>query len=167
MILFLLIFSFFLQGILSLYLPFHHALHFLSFNFLIVTLVLIYPILQKKKKITFYYIICIVYGFFFDLVYTNTLVIDSLLFLLIGFIVKSMYLKLKDNIGSLFIVILISNYLYDLIFYLLLLLFKNVQFYPLDLFYKFLNSIILNLIYAIVLFIATSRYKKAIKISIY
>lgn len=163
----LLIFSFFLQGILSLYLPFHHALHFFSCNLFIVTLVLIYPILNKKKRVTLYYGICILYGLLFDLVYTNTLIIDSLLFLLVGFLIKSMYLKLKDNVGSLFIVIFISNLVYDISFYFLLLLFKNIQFYSLDIFYRIANSIIFNFLYGIILFVLLIGYKKRIKISIY
>ncbi len=168
MSIFLLVFSFLLQGILSLYLPFHfNQLYFLSYHFLVVVLVILYPIYYKKKKITMYYIICILYGLLFDFVYTNTLMIDSILFLVIGIVARFFYLKLDDNLFNLFFILLSSIFLYDTLFYLLMVLFANIPFHPFDLFYKFIHSILLNLIYGFIIYAFITKYKKKIKTSIY
>lgn len=164
----LLIISLLLQGILSLYLPFiSNQFTFLSYNFIITSLVLIYPIYYKKKKISWYYGICIFYGLFFDLLYTNTLVIDSLLFLLIGMLVNILYVKFKENFFNQFIIILLSQITYDLLFYLLLVLFRGISFSVLFLLYQFINTIILNFIYSFLWYIIVSKYKEKIKPSIY
>ncbi len=168
MSIFVLLFSFLLQGILSLYFPFAtNRFSFFSYNFIVTSLVIIYPIFSKKKKITLYYVICMVYGLFFDLVYTNTLMIDSLLFLLVGILVKNLYSKFSDTTLNLFLIVCISNTLYDIFFYLLLVLFKNIQFYPLDLVYKIIGSIFINLLYSVLFYKIVSRYKEKIKPSIY
>lgn len=168
MILFILIFSFLLQGILSLYLPFDgNTFHLFSYNFVLIALVIVYPIFYKKKQVIGYYILCIVYGLIYDLVYTNTLVIDSLLFLMVGLFIKTIYIKLADNTLNLFAIVFMSNVIYDSVFYLLLVLFNNIPFYGLDLIYRCVGSILLNLTYSFLLYKLVSKYKENIKSSIY
>lgn len=168
MIVFVLIFSFLLQGILSLYLPFDgNTFHIFSYNFVLIALIVLYPIFYKKRQVKWYYGVCILYGFIYDLVYTNTLVIDSLLFFMIGLFVKTLYLKLADNVLNLFLIVFISNFVYDAVFYLLLVLFNDLSFYALDLVYRCVGSILLNFLYSFLLYKLVSKYKDKIKPSIY
>ena len=156
--------SLLLQGMLSLYLPFtSNHFTFLSYNFIIITLVLIYPIYHKKRQISLYYIICILYGLLFDLLYTNALVIDSLLFLFIGMFVKMLYVKFSENFLNLFFIIVLSQLLYDILFYLLLVLFRGISFSLWPLLYQFVNCVFLNLIYSFIWYNIVAKYKEKIK----
>lgn len=164
----ILTFSFLLQGILSLYLPFStNPFSLLHSDLCILALIFIYPIFYKKRKIKKYYVICVLYGLLFDLLYTNTLVIDSLLFLMVGLLTRFLYLKLSDNFINSFLIVFLTTSMYNLFFYFLLLLFKNIHFYFFVFVYKCIGSILLNFIYSFILYIIVSKYKEKIKPSIY
>ena len=67
-----------LQGVLSNYLPFYiNNLSFLSINLPIISLIITYTILERKKQINLFYLICFIYGIIYDLLFTNTLILHS------------------------------------------------------------------------------------------
>ena len=115
------IFTFFLQGLFSLLLPFSlSSLSFLSCDFVLITLIFVGICFIRKTEKTRYYIFSILYGFCYDLVYTNVLVIDSVLFLLVALFVVWFYDKFENNylnlififIGVMLFLIYISTLLF-------------------------------------------------------
>ncbi len=157
-----------LQGVLSNYLPFYiNNLSFLSINLPIISLIITYTILERKKQINLFYLICFIYGIIYDLLFTNTLILHSLLFIILGFLNNLIYKKLEDKFLNFLLIIIINIFLYDILLYLLLILFKEINFNILSLVYKLYNSIFLNIIYGITIYLLTYKYRNKLKTSIY
>lgn len=79
----ILVISFFLDGILSNFLPYMVGdLSFFTPMLTITSLVVIYPFFTKHKKT--YFIICFVTGIIYDFMYTNLLFYNAILFFGVG-----------------------------------------------------------------------------------
>ena len=146
----IIIISIYLDGFLSLFLPYiPHDLSFFTPMFTLVSLILIYPLYKKKEKK--YYIISFIIGFIYDLLYTNLLFYNAVIFLLFGFIIKKVYdnFDITNFIISLYIIVLITSY--EIINGLLICLLVPVT--PIDVLYKITHSLLLNIIYGEVIFL--------------
>ncbi len=153
--------SFILEGILSLYLPFiSNDLNIYYPSFVLLSIIVLYPIFRNRKKLSLYYIIIVLIGILYDLVYTDTLFVHGLLFFISGLIINKYYSRLSYNdYNFLFLCILIIS-VYNLLFYLLLVLFSNSHFSFYNLFYKLLHSYFFNLLYGYILYKSLSKYRK-------
>lgn len=142
----ILVISILLDGILTLYLPYLPGnLSLFTPMLTIVSLILIYPFYRKKEKN--YFITIFLVGLIYDLLYTNLLFYDAVVFLLLGLIIKKIY---KDfdvtNIKiSLYIILIIV--IYELLFALFIIIFNLVPMTLSRLIYKITHSILLNIIY--------------------
>lgn len=142
----ILVISILLDGILTLYLPYLPGnLSLFTPMLTIVSLILIYPFYRKKEKN--YFITIFIVGLIYDLLYTNLLFYDAVVFLLLGLIIKKIY---KDfdvtNIKiSLYIILIIV--IYELLFALFIIIFNLVPMTLSRLIYKITHSILLNIIY--------------------
>ena len=84
------IISFFLDGILTNYLPYMiNDLSLFTPYFTIVSLIIICPFF--KKQINKYYILVGIIGFLYDLFYTNLLFANTIFFLLLALIIVYLY----------------------------------------------------------------------------
>ena len=87
-----LIISLFLDGLLSVY---EKVLHIRPmFSIVILSILFI----RNYNNISFYYKICLFAGFIYDLLYTSTFPLNSLVFLLLGFIISKLYQIFKNNL---------------------------------------------------------------------
>ena len=104
----IIIISFLLDGLLSIYR--HYFIFDLLPLFTITSLIIIYPLLYNK--INNYYKIIIILGLLYDIVYTNTLLLNVSLFLLLSYIIKNYYFYLKNNLfnGIILNIIIIMLY---------------------------------------------------------
>lgn len=155
------IISFILEGILSLYLPFSiNDLNIYYPSLVLVSIIVLYPIFKNKRKINLYYIIIIIIGLLYDLVYTDTLLVNSLLFFISVLIIDKYYSKFddKDYNFLLLCIIVITNY--NLVYYLLVLLFTKIDFNIYTLLYKIVHSYFINLLYGYILYNLLSKYRK-------
>ena len=157
-----LIISIFLQGYLSLLLSY-------QFHFFLplVFIISIYPIYLKKNQVNKFYFICIIYGLIIDLIYTNTLVVNSLLFFIIGLFISWFYYRFSDNYFNILLVTLSSILIYIFLLNILYVLFAAIQFSIYSLFIQYLHSIIINILYVSILYFVFKPYKKRIYASIY
>ena len=119
------IISFFLDGILSNFLPYMLGDISLFTPYLtLVSLIVIYPFFKKRPRD--YFILIGIMGFLYDLFYTNLLFTHAIFFLLIGYIVSFIYKKMELNLlTNLFLIILVIIF-YQLIFSLSLFIFNVV-----------------------------------------
>ena len=162
----IMIISFLLDGILTNFLPYLvDDLSYFTPLFTITSIFLICPFYRKQEKN--YYIILFVLGILYDLFYTNLLFFHGSLFVILGFISysfqKNFGLGYLKNI--LFVLLIISSY--EILTVLFLMLYNMVPITFNKLVYKISHSLILNIIYAdIIYFIVKMIPKKYKKISI-
>lgn len=144
MIVFLVVVSFLLDGIVSNMISLNGIFYPL---FSLVSLIALYPYF----KIESYYKTAFFLGLSYDLIYTNTLIFYAFLFLVLSFIISKLYILINDsNIGLVFITIL-SVTIFRTVLYLSIFLTGNIKFNFDILFKSIYSSLILNIIYVIVL----------------
>lgn len=101
---------------------------------------------------------CFITGLLYDLVYTNSLFINAFIFLLIGFITIVFYYFLTHRLDMDILVAVASIIIYRIINFIVNALFHEVssdQLLP-----SIYNSIIINVIYCIIIYlIAKKTYK--------
>ena len=157
----ILILSFILDGILTNFLPYIELSLFTPLLTL-VSIFLIYPF-YKKTELR-YFVTLIILGILYDLFYTNLLFFNSILFLIIGFITKIIYKNLDINFIKLIIYIIGIIIIYELTTGLIIFIFNLVPITITKILYKITHSILLNVIYAeliyLVLKIIPKKFKK-------
>ena len=156
--------SLLLDGILTNFIPYmNYDLSLFTPMFTIVSLILIYPLLKKEKNK--YLIYCFIAGIIYDLLYTNLLFLDGLVFLLLGLIImKSDQLFGNGYIKILINIILIIS-IYETLIVLILLIFNLVPVTIDKLLYKIGHSLLLNLVYGEIVYIILNLIpKKYLKI---
>ena len=126
--------------------------------FFLVSLISIYPKIDTNKH--HYYNVLFVSGFIYDITVTNIISINSLLFLLIGFIsalyVKNFNDKLINNLVFLNIILI----LYKLLLYLFMIMVEISVFNIYNFIYNLLITLLINSIYYIFLFMFTKKIKR-------
>lgn len=147
-ILFILGVSFYIEGIISNFISVSTKL----WNPLLslVTLVAIYPFFKNKKR---YYQVCFGYGILYDLVYTNTLIFHGLLFLSIGYLIHYMHKIFSLNLANIIVLTFFSILGYRTFSYILLCLVGSYKFIWITLLNSITSSLLLNFIYATLLYI--------------
>lgn len=159
----ILIISVYLDGLLSLFLPYIPGqLSIFTPMLTLVSLLIIYPLYRKKEKK--YFITLFITGIIYDLLYTNLLFYNALVFVLFGFIIKFIYENLDvSSIKLIFYEILIIV-AYELLISLFILIFNLVPISINEIVYKITHSLLLNLIYSELLYlvikIIPKRYKR-------
>ena len=150
----------FISFILDLYLSLYSQL---IFNFIplftIVSLLIIYPFYYKNNN--YYYKICLITGLLYDLLFTNTLILNMLLFLFMGLIISALYNNKESNIlyGLLFnSFILLSYYIST---FIILILINYLSFSFLSIISELLGILIINNLYYIIIYLLINKkYQK-------
>ena len=110
----------------------------------IIALVVIYPYFANEKK---YYTLVIIFGAFFDILYTSTLLLNVVFFLLIALVIKILNTNMSDNIFTINVISIISIILYHLLSFIILNL-ETSQTYSLILLGNIItHSIIMTIVY--------------------
>lgn len=155
--------SFLLDGILSNFLPYMIGdLSLFTPMFTIVSLVIVYPFFIKKLR--YYFIGCFAIGICYDFMYTNLLFYNAILFTIIGILVFFLYKYIRSTWLSLLLFIVIIIVAYECMNAIIILLFQLVPMTFYRLLYKISHSLVLNLIYAEILYfiiwLLPNKYKK-------
>lgn len=147
-ILFMLSIGFYLEGIYSNFVSISTRV----FNplFSLITLVLIYPFFKEKRK---YLLVCFGYGILYDFIYTDTLIFHGLLFLLIGYLSCYMHKLFSFNFLNIILITSTSILFYRLLSYIFLCLVGGYSFIWIKLLYSITSSIIINIFFAIILYL--------------
>lgn len=120
--------SFLLDGIISNYLPFELANpSYLKTIYTIIALTIMYNSFYNKKK---YITILIILGILFDIVYTNTILLNTIIFLTIYIVLYNIDYLMPTNVVTINIKTLICIFTYYILTYLILLLshYNNYDF---------------------------------------
>lgn len=153
----ILIISFLFEGFISNYLN----ISFLDNNYFstlytLITFIILYTYFNNQKK---YLILLIIFAILFDIVYTNTFILNIVLFLLIHYFNRFLDLYLPTNILTINIKTTLSVFVYNFITFLIII-FTNYNNYlfstllnitiksmPLTIIYTTISYIIITKIY--------------------
>mgnify|MGYP002773024984 FL=1 len=155
--------SLILDGILSNIFP--YTVNNLSLFTPLLTLIsiyLIYPFYKKKENK--YILTIFLTGIIYDLLYTNLIFYNAIIFTIIGIISKYIYKHYEINYLNIIIQIILIVTIYELLNALIIILFNLVPMSVSRLFYKITHSLLLNIIYSelllLIINILPSKYKK-------
>lgn len=164
--LFIIIFSLLLDGIITNYLPYLiNDLSLFTPLLTVVSLFIIYPFYRKKESK--YFATAFIIGIAYDLLYTNLLFFNAVLFLIIALISYSIYKNFELSFIRLIFYVIAIVVSYEVITALIILLFNLTPVTVEKLIYKITHSLILNIIYAEIIYILLKLIpKKYLKISI-
>ena len=160
------IFSLIIDGLLTNYLPFLvNDLSLFTPLLTVVSVFMIYPFFRKKE--VNYFIFVAITGIVYDLLYTNLLFFNALLFLVIALISRFVYKNYGITFIRLIIYIVVIIVVYEGLTALLLLIFNLVPVTFSRVSYKINHSLLLNVIYGeLILLLYKILPKKFMKISI-
>lgn len=143
-----------LESFLKIKLPYFYSDLLLITPMLIITsLIFIFLIFKQEKS----FIITIIMGFIYDLLFTNKLFINVFLFILIREFIKYFFNNFRINLKSLMICNIIIIIIYEILFYLLLIISGYVININM-LLYKIYNSFLINVMYTIISYLILSKF---------
>ena len=135
--------SFFLDGILSLFMGKDSI--FLPL-FTVLSLIEVYPLLKNKRKLI---TIGIIMGVLYDVVYTQTLFMNTIIFFLISLTIIEVFKLLSYNSFNSLLLSILLIILYRTLSYAFFFILNDVQL-NLGLFFKSIySSLLLNIIYSV------------------
>ena len=146
-----LVLSFLLESISSLYIRYSliNPSIFMTL-YVVIGLVVVYPYFINKKK---YMYLVIIFGILFDAIYTNTILINLVIFILIYLFNRLLDEVLPNNI----FVINIKSYLAVILYYTLtyvIMVLTNYANYPISMLFRvYYSNIIMSIIYTTVSYI--------------
>ncbi len=158
---FLLVISFIMEGLFSTIVPMDSLFCPL---FTIVCLISIYPYFKKYDQN--YWKTCIVVGFCYDIIYTNTVLVYAGLFLAIGYFASILYRFFPHRVWNHMFLIFLSLTGYRVIGFLLLVITGVISFSATRLIDSIVSSLIVNLIYCIFLYGILEILRKQKKITL-
>lgn len=158
MIYILLILSFLLESVFT---KIVNINSFLIPLFVITSLTILYP--YFKNKINFI-ITCVVCGFFYDISFSDSLFINTISFGICGGVLILVYNYIKYNIYTSNFLNILNIMLYRLVSYLLLVIVDVISFNGFRLFEGIYNSIILNIIYGVIIYLISNLISKIFNI---
>lgn len=143
--------SFILDIIFSNVLPFMKGdLSIFTSLFVPITIYLIYPF-YKNQELR-YYIESFIIGIIYDLIFTNLLFFDGVIFLIISLVSVKIYKNFMvdkyKNIMYVFLIIILYEFLVASIF----LIFNLVPISFYDFIYKILHTLLINVVYGFLLY---------------
>lgn len=152
----ILIISFLLQSLLSNFIGINTNL----FNpiFPIIALLIIYPYLKNNKKE--YLIYSSIYGLLYDLFYTETFILYTFLFFIIAIIIIKLDKYFSRNSINICLMTILIISIYRLINYIILVLINYLDFNIFILLKSIYSSLILNILYALILYVLCNRKEK-------
>ena len=110
----------------------------------IVGLVILYPHFNNDKK---FYLLVIVFGILFDILYTPTFMFNLILFAIIGIVIKILCNVLSENLFMTNLISFIVITVYHLLCFIILCLFSSISYNFSILINIILGSIIMTIIY--------------------
>ena len=155
--------SILLDGISTNFLPYSPSTLSLFTPLLtVVSFILIYPFYRKKVKK--YYIISITIGLIYDLLYTNLLSVNSILFFIIAYVTKIIYKNIEVNYLNIILFVIVIISLYEALNGLIIVVFNLVPITIERLIYKITHSLLLNILTTEIIYIIIKylpkKYKK-------
>lgn len=151
--------SFFLDCIINILIGQNHIFNSLCF---VISIAIIYPYFKEHKN---FLIVSFLIGLVYDLVITNTFILNGVVFFLLSLLIIKLNNKLSSNIlniNFIFINIIIG---YRLITYIILVLISYLSIDFNVLIISILKSIVINLIIGTFIYVVSNMISEKLKIN--
>ena len=112
--------------------------------YIIISFVIIYPYFNNEKK---YYILIIIFGILFDILYTGTFIFNLVLFIVIGIVIKLLNNIFPFNVFTTNIISIIVVSTYHILSFIILSLVGNIGYDFMLLINIIVHSILMTIIY--------------------
>lgn len=149
-------FSFLLEGIVSNYIPIQTPLFHPLFT--VISLIVIYPFFYNQRKQ--YFLLAIIIGFLYDIAYTDTLFCHVLLFVTMALFIEKLNIWISNSMLNVAIMSLFTVIVYRILSFLILILIGYLSFSIEPLLRSIASSLILNMIYAAILYLLTDHWSQ-------
>ena len=146
-----LIISFLLDGVFSNVITIHNNMLIPLLS--VMSLIIIYPYFKKDDIKYLEYIF--IYGLIYDLVYTDTLILNAIIFTFIGLIIIGINIIISNNYLNIAIISFLVIISYRIMTYFILVFTRYLEFNINDLLRSITSSLLLNIIYVILMFLIT------------
>ena len=160
LVLFTMIFSFFLEALVSNFIPMNTDLFVPCFT--LISLVLIYPFFTKENYSYLKY--AFILGFFYDITFTNVLFLNACLFLVIAYLIRAINIWFSNNAFNVIFISGVVIVIYRILNYFLLIFMTLKKFVLLDLVNSITSSLLINVIYAFIMYLLLDLISKKRKI---
>lgn len=147
--------SFLLDGIISGFIQVNSI--FLPL-FSLLSLVLVYPYFKNKNKN--FLIAAAIMGCMYDVVYTNSLFLNGMLFVLLAIVIDKLFSYLPINILNTYMVSAFVITVYRALIFLFLVLIQVVSFDMVRLSHSIASSVLANLFYVTIVYVILSILAK-------
>ena len=117
---------------------------YLTTIYIIISFVIIYPYFNNERK---YYVLLIIFGLLFDILYTSTFVFNMVLFITLGIIIKMLNNIFPENIFTSNLISIISISSYHILTFIILSLVSSINYDIILLINIITHSIIMTIIY--------------------
>ena len=146
-----LIISFLLDGVFSNVITIHNNMLIPLLS--VMSLIIIYPYFKKDdiKYLEYTFI----YGLIYDLVYTDTLILNAIIFTFIGLIIIGINIIISNNYLNIALISFLVIISYRIMTYFILVFTRYLEFNINDLLRSITSSLLLNIIYVILMFLIT------------
>lgn len=159
-VLLILIISFLLEGVISNFISL--SSNFFLPLFSIISLVVIYPFFNNdnSKFLRFSFAL----GIFYDLIYTDTFLLNGCIFLATGYLIKQINKRITNNAFNVIIISIIVVVFYRFITYMTLLFIGYLTFEWQILIKSIYSSLILNILYGLFLYLIADYFSRKYRI---
>ena len=130
--------------------------------FSLVSLLVLYPYFNSNNKN--FIIVSGIVGLFYDIIYTDSIFVNTFMFLLLSIFIIKISEYANYNLLNLSILTIISICLYRILSYLLLCMVGYLNFNEIILIRGIYSSLIINIIYCIILYFVTDYIGKKFKL---
>ena len=134
---------------------------FLTPLFLLTSLTILYPYFKNKTN---FVIACIICGLFYDMAFCDSIFINTICFGICSFFIIMCYNYFKYNIYSSNLINIVNIVVYRLESCLLLVIIDYIKFNKYILFESIYNSIVINIIYGIIIYLIADLISKIFNI---
>lgn len=112
--------------------------------YIIISFVIIYPYFNNERK---YYLLILIFGILFDILYTGTFIFNMVLFLVLGILVKILNNVFPENVFTTNIISFIVICSYHILSFIILSIVGSVNYDFMLLINIILGSILMTIIY--------------------
>lgn len=156
------ILSILIQGTMSNYIGYtYQSLSFFSTLYTLITLLIIYPHFENKKK---HFIILVVSGIIIDFAYTDVFLLNTCLFIFCYYFSKAFHFFFPYNFLTINICNLLNVFLYHIVSFIFLTLSKYDNYTILVLLKILSHSIVMTFIYTSILYYMVIFIKKKLQL---
>lgn len=115
--------------------------------YIVISFVIIYPYFTNEKK---YYMLLMIFGLLFDIIYTSTFILNMILFGVIGLVIKLLNNIFPENVFTTNLISVIVISLYHILSFVILSLVSGIDYGFMLLVNIIVRSVVATVIYTVI-----------------